>query len=324
MNISHPMTNIILPFTMMLPLETSIPKAIPHYATIQIRSTSDHVRAVVPTYLQGTDGIIRSIASFIGTKYKWVRVLGDIDQVYLNRNKDLYFLFWICSHRLPIPKSFNDLRSPGYQWCHSGVGRRTHCVDTGSQMLPIGQSGLYYTRTGHLGTTEELSRLIRTVSCKGFVTLVQPVLPTIGNHVIITRRPRYWADTSYTGRVVHVDTVPQLDPGIIHWDSVVLDLDSIRPSPSCCSVLYFPDHRHVSGSIDAEWVRIHTTLLQRTTMTIVYTEVPPSSTLHLLEYMFLLQTMYRGERFIGADFTQERHSVMRVAETMLLAGMIQH
>jgi len=313
------MTNVIIPFTM-VPLETAVPRA-PNYTTIQIQSVSDHVRSIVPTYLQGTDGVIRLISAFIGTTSKWIRILGDMEEVYRNRNTDLYFLFWVCSHRLPIPDSFEQLRSHWYRRMGT-IRRRTHCVDTGSQMLPLGGlGGLCYTRTGHLGTPAELSHLIRTVSCMGYVTSLSPVLSTAVKHVIITRRPHYWTDrVGPAVRVMHVDMIHQLDPGT-HWESVVLDLDTIYPStPSRCGT--FPDYRHLSGSISPSWVQIHTTFLLRT-MTIVYTQTPPSCTLDILEYMFLLQTTYRGERFVESDFSCERSSFMRLAETMLLSGMIR-
>ena len=191
-------------------------------------------------------------------------------------------------------------------------------------MLPLGQCGLYYTRTGHLGTEEELAHLIRTVSCMGYVTPIRPVLSTTGKHVYVTRRTDHWKDVvgthTDTVQVVHVDTIHHLDPGI-QWDSVVLDLDTIRPSKTSMYCT-FPDYRHLSGSICPEWVRIHDTFLLHTTMTIIYTEVPPSSTLDILEYMFLLQTKYMGKRFVGDIFTCGRSSFMRLAETMLLAGML--
>jgi hypothetical protein len=308
-----------MPFTM-LPLDTSIPR-VPHYTTICIRSVYEHVWSVIPSYLQGTDGIIRLIASFVGTNYKWVQVLGDMDEVYRNRNEDLYFLFWVCSHRLPIPESFEELRS---QWNRSAVStRRTHCVDTGSKMFPVGKCGLYYTRSGHLGTAEDLARLTRTVSCMGYVTPIRPVLSTIGKHAIVTRRPEHWQAVvgthTDTVQVVHVDTIHHRDPEI-HWDTVVLDLDSIRPSET--SKYYtVGDYRHMSGSICSEWVRIHTAFLLRK-MTIIYTEVPPSSTLDILEYMFLLRTKYMCAHFVDENFTCGRSSFMRLAETMLLEGML--
>ena len=45
-----------------------------------------------------------------------------------------------------------------------------------------------------------------------------------GNHVIVTRRPRYWnvANMSNTVRVIHVEMIHHLDPDIC-WDSVILD-----------------------------------------------------------------------------------------------------
>ena len=192
-------------------------------------------------------------------------------------------------------------------------------------MLPAGRCGLYYTRSGHLGTVEELAHLTRTVSCMGYVTPIRPVLSTTGKHVIVTRRTKHWKAVvgthTDTVQVVHADTIHHLDPGI-HWDSVILDLDTIRSSKRS-NYYTVPDYPHVqlSGSICPEWGRIHTTFFLRK-MTIIYTDVPPSSTLDILEYMFLLQTTYRGERFVESDFSCERSSFMRLAETMLLVGMI--
>jgi hypothetical protein len=306
------MSTVIIPFTM-VPIHTCIPRTLP-YITIQTQSAQDHVRTHIPTYLQGTEGVIQLITTFIGSTYKWVRVLGDIDLVYANRRESLYVLFWVCSHRLPIPASLDALRS---HWYRTGTVRRLSCIDKGSQMLPVGRYGLYYTRTGHLGTCEELSHLIRTVSCRGYMTVAEPVLSVHGIHVIVTNRLEYWADRIASNiHVIRVDDVHTLNPDI-HWDSVILD--HIRPSTP--SVFYrYPDDRHLSGSVSTDWIQVDNALRMRR-LTIVYEE-PISSTVNLLESMFIIQTMYRGEIFIGREFTQEYASVVRLTETLLLEGII--
>jgi hypothetical protein len=299
----------------MLPLKSSVPQE-PDYLRIQVRTVLEHVQSIVPTYLQGTVGILQLIASFIGPSYKWVQVKGDVIRMYNERSdRDLYFLFWLCSHLLPIPDTLTELRT-----CRTYKGtRRMICVDKGSQMLPIGHDGLYYTRTGHMGQRQELIHLIRTVSCRGYVTQHQPVLPGAGgHHIVITRRVGHWTPSVGNNTVViHVDQVTQLDPNI-PWDSVVLD--NIHPSTISSYYLY-PDTRHLSGKISCDWVLFDTYFKHRT-KTIVYTE-SKSTDINIVDYMFLLQTRYRGETFITATYTMERSSLMRVAETLILEGIIE-
>jgi hypothetical protein len=306
------MNEVLVPFTM-VPLRTAIPRP-SMYVTIQTRSAHEHVLSIVPRYLQGTSGVIDLITTFLGSTHKWVRVVGDSEVLYRNRHQDLYFLFWVCSHRLPLPDSFEKLRS---HWYRRGTVRRLICIDKGSQMIPIGQGGLWYSRTGHMGTREELAHLVRTVSCRGYVTRDEPVLPIVGVHVIVTDRPDYWSGrVSANTLLVHIVDLQTLDPNT-PWDSVVLDRIS-TPIPTCCSV--YPDSRHLSGSISADWIRLDTTFPLRKT-TIVYTESIASS-VEMIEYMFILRTRYRGELFINRVFNRELYSVIRLAETMLLECII--
>ena len=304
------MENVIMPFTM-IPLKSSVPRG-PDYLTIQVRTVFEHVQSIVPTYLQGTQGILRLITSFIGPKYKWVQVKGDLIRMYNERcDRDLYFLFWFCSHRLPIPDTLTGFRT----CCDT---RRMICVDKGSQMLPIGRDGLYYTRTGHMGSRQELSHLIRTVSCRGFVTPSQPILPRTGHHIVITRRVGHWTPfVDSNTDVVHVDQMTRLDPNI-QWDSVILD--NIQPSTRSSCYLY-PDIRHISGNISLEWVLFDTYFKYRK-KTIIYME-SRSTDIDIVDYMYLLQIRYRGETFIGATYTIERSSLMRVSETMILEGIAE-
>jgi hypothetical protein len=297
----------------MLPLHESVPRS-STCVTIQTQSVYEHVCSIIPPSLQGTKGVIQLITTFIGTTYKWVRVIGDIDQVYANRHVDLYFLFWVCSHRLPIPYSLDTLRS---NWYRTDTARRLVCIDKGSQMLPVGKCGLYYTRSGHLGTSEDLSRLIRTVSCRGYVTTIEPELPRLGVHAIVTNRPHHWVDrTSNNICIIHVDDVHTLSPDL-YWDCVILD--HIKPStPSVC--YRHPDDRHLSGSISPDVIRVDNAFHMRK-RTIVYAE-SPESTIDLIECMFILQTFYIGELFIGKKFTRAYASFVRLTETMLLEGIL--
>lgn len=309
------MTTVLMPYTM-LPVCTSILKE-PLYTQIVIRSTAEHVQSILPRYLQGTSGITQLISSFIGSAYKWVRVMGDMDRIYANRNTDLYLLFWVCSHRLPIPDCIDDLRSHWYRPGTTMTRRRTHCIDKGSQMLPVGQGGLYFTRTGHLGTPTELARLVRSVVCNGYVTATRPLLQTTGRHVLVTNRPLYWANCPAVYTIIGVEHLHSLDPSIA-WDSVVLD--QIRPSsPSVCYA--YPDHRHLSGSISPDWLYVHSAVSKRM-QTIVFVAQLPATTLDILDSMYLLQINYRGMQFIGDRFNQERVSFFRLAETLLLEGLL--
>ena len=303
-----------MPFTM-LHRDVSIPRE-PAYLTIQIRTGVEQVLSIVPPYLQGTTGVIQLIVSFIGTSYKWVQVKGDVTRMYANRNRDLYFVFWICSHCLPIAHTLTGLRS---HVAHRSGSRRLTCVDKGSQMLPLGQHGLYYTRNGHLGRRQELAHLIRTVSCRGYVTTIQPLLyNTGGRHIVLTRRVGHWSPSAVGNTVVvHVDHITHMDP-TIPWDYVVLD--NIRLSSQSKCYLY-PDSRHLSGKIAHDWLLFDQYFSNRK-KTIVYME-SLSTDVDLVDYMYILQTRYRGEQFIGNTYTRERASVVRLAETMILEGIVE-
>jgi len=302
---------------MMLPAGAEIPRG-PPYITVHVTSATEHVYSVLPPYLQGTSGLVQLITAFLGTGQIWVRVSGDINTLYTNRDSDLYFLFWVCSHILPIPTSLPVLRS---QW--SGTKRmtyseRTSCVDKGSQLLPIGQHGLFYTRTGHLGTLPEMHRYSRSVTWHGYVTHVKPRLSHTGKRiVIITNRVHHWVDDVDADAhtlVIHVDTIHQLDP-TMHWDSVILD-NLCTSTPSIANVY----SRQLRGWISPEWVRI-TDAVPFRRESILYTELRPSD-LNLIEYLFLLQTTYNGEECIAKRFTIPTTTLVRVLETLLLEGIL--
>jgi hypothetical protein len=274
----------------MIPRSISVPRG-PEYMTVQIRYVDDHVHSILPSFLQGTPGVIQLISSFIGNAHKWVYVSGDVDFLYKNRYRDLY--------------------SP------SSVHRRRVCIDRGSQMLPLGHNDLFFTRTGHLGTSKELSPLIRTLSCRGYVTRMKPVLPSVGRHIVITHEPNEWKHVPHGTIVMNMNHIYQLDPGI-KWDTVILD-NIQAPVPSVCG--RYPDDRHLSGSISMTWVFLDNLLLLRQ-MTIVYVRYPVTD-IDIVDYMFLTQTRYRREQFIGSTYTQERTSMRRVSETMFLDGIFQ-
>jgi hypothetical protein len=105
----------------------------------------------------------------------------------------------------------------------------------------------------------------------------------------------------------------------VEWDTVILD--NLRPTiMSVCTT--YPDHRHLSGVVSPEWILLNDVLGLRKT-TIIYTEVPPTD-IDLIDYIFLLQTQYRGETFIQSVYTRERAAVVRLTETLLLEGIIQN
>jgi len=56
--------------------------------------------------------------------------------------------------------------------------------------------------------------------------------------------------------------------------------------------------------------------------TIVFMEFPCTD-LDLVDYMYLLKTKYQGRTFIPPIYVRERAAVARVAETMLLEGIIE-
>jgi hypothetical protein len=95
--------------------------------------------------------------------------------------------------------------------------------------------------------------------------------------------------------------------------------DHLQPArPSECFA--FPDDRHLSGCISDTWVDLDRLLTRRKT-TIIWTSTPVSEC-SLVDYMYLLQTVYRRSRFISPRYTRERAAVCRVAETMLLSGIV--
>lgn len=300
----------------MLAIDEEIPRA-PSYLVVQIQSAAQHVYSILPSYLQGTSGIIQIITSFVGTAHKWVRVTGDIELLYTNRNTDLYFLFWVCSHLLPLPASLSVLRS---QWHNVKIrsSGRTSCVDKGSQLRPVGTRELFYTRTGHLGKPTDLHRLRRSVSWRGHMTAVKPTLSRVGKHVLITTRVHHWLEE--VSRVpsdtllIHVENLAQLDPKT-YWDSVILD--NICPSTPSVSAVY---SRQMSGWISPEWIRISDAVQSRQT-TIIYTDIRPSD-LTIIEYLFLLQTTFNGETCICPHFTMQTSTLVRVVETLLVEGII--
>jgi hypothetical protein len=311
------MTDILVPFTM-LSLRTPVPK-MPSGVSLYTRSAYEQVLSTVPKYLQGTEGVLQLITTFLGSNHHWVCVRGDFEIIYKRRQIDLYLLFWICSHRLPIPDSLDSLRS---SWYRTNKKRRRTMVDKGSQMIYSGQGDLFYTRTGHLGTRQELRRLIRTVSCRGYVATTEPVLSQVGRHVVITQRPLYWVGRVHTNvSVVHVNDIYLLNRNV-QWSTAILD--HLEPAtPTDCR--RFPDNRQLTGQLSPTWIRIDTMCPFRQN-TVVYVQEPTSSSIQLLEYIFILQTTYQGQPFItlisDCIFTLSYQSAIRVAETMLLEGIL--
>ena len=320
--------NTLIPYTM-FPIESSVPRG-PTSVQVQTRSGAEHVRTLLPLFLQGSSGVIQLIASFIGQGVKWVQVTGNLSQIYAQRDAYLYFIYWVFSHRLPIPSTLTNLRkahvSAGAVASHSrrpagACARANACVvDTGSRMLPLvgGDAGaLFFTRTGHLGTSHELSHYTRLLTCRGYVTPWKPVIPCTGRHLVVTHRVAYWKQHDGAGCdsntvVCPTDYLSLLDP-TTQWDSVILD--HLRPATkSTC--WHYPDSRHLSGTISPDWIQVNAVTRCRK-QTVVFRTLPCSD-LDLVDDMYLLQATYRGERFIVPDYTRERVMVVRVAETMLL------
>ena len=297
----------LLPWTMMT--TTSFLPRPPSYAVVQEHSLQEHLLTIVPASLQGTQGVLDLIATFVGVGYRWCRVLGQWKDAYVNRDRDLYFLFSILSRRLPLPTSMEELRCS-----HRDPPSHQTLIEAGTRFLPLDSSGLYYTRTGHLGTLTDLQRLTRVVRCGGYVTRRQPTLPAMGHHAIITTRPQ-WSYPSSVVRI-HPDQLPYVDQDRA-WDTVILD--HLQPTPASVCVSY-PDARHVSGHIAPLWVRIEQ-VFGRRKQTIIWTETSLSEPC-LLEYMYLLQTTYQQCRFISIQYTLPRSVVRRVAETFVLEGIV--
>jgi hypothetical protein len=307
---SPSMPDEFLPFTMM-DVTKFIPRP-PIYAAIQVRSVDEHVHHCLPRFLQGTTGVVHLIASFVGYGYKWTRVVGNWRSAYANRHKDLYFLFSVLSQRLPLPTSMGALR------CFQPVPpRHREYIDLGSRLLPLGSSGLYYTRTGHLGTPSDLKHLIRIVQCNGYVTSQRPTMSNIGRHVVVTQRKVSGFPSSI--RVISMDRLHDLsqEDQETAWDTVVLD--HLQPT-QLSEYAAFPDDRHLSGSIASSWVLLDRMFSRRKT-TIVWTGLPVCER-SLLDYMYLLRITYRKERFIRARYIRDCMALCRVAETMLVTGIV--
>lgn len=306
----------ILSYTMVLKNVSTM--SIPEYATVRTRTAREHVYETLPRYLQGTGGVVDLIATFLGTSYIWMSVVCDLDCLYKNRNRDLYFVYDMFSRRLPMLPSLMETAyafTMSNEDCRAPVG----CIYTNVYTKPLSLGrDLYYTRSGHLGYKTELHRLVKVIMCHGYVTSSCPTLPTSGHHAIVTYRNRIhtWRHVPPCVQVIALEELSSVDTNL-DWDSIVLD--GIEPSvPSTLGV--FPDSRHLSGRICREMTLIDRTFPRRY-KTIYCTKTLSES--KIIDSMFILQTTYEKDRFIPESFTVSRTRVLQVAETMFLNAVIR-
>jgi hypothetical protein len=302
----------ILPYTMMS-IREHIPTP-PHYATIHTRTDVEHIRHCLPSYLQGTHGIVMRIQEFLGYGFKWVCIHANLAAMHTHRHRDAYFVYSVFSRRLALPQTVSDLVR-GTHACAHGYLRMHTYVDTAARCLPLGRPGLFYTRTGHMGTSKELAAVCRLVRCPGRVVAGHHQFSRTGRHLVVTSEhcPSVWPAH------VCVRTASTLGPDeyATHWDTVVL---FHLPGADTTQYGTFPDARHLSGCIDTVWADVHHSLPHRSHTVICTGEV--LSEARLLTYLHVLGVCYHGILLVPRQFVLGTFLLIRVTETLLLNGLV--
>ena len=302
----------LLPYTMLVEHDY-VPRP-PYYARVHTRSDLEQIRQCVPVYLQGMSGVILLIRDFIGVGYKWICVHANLDEMYANRHRDLYFLYAVLSRRLALPRTLDELLRLHHNYPVKPHGGPTF-VDAASTCLPLGHAGLMYTRTGHMGTSTDLRALCRLVTCHGQVTRVPPDVPGVGRHLVIQmdRETSRWPPHVC---VRHPDTL-SAQHGETHWDTVTL---FHLPGADDVQLRAFPDDRQLSGRIHTIWTHV-TQCLPHRSHTIICSDEHLSEA-RMMTYLHALRVQYNGCVLVPPRFVIPVHTVIRTTETLLLHGVL--
>ena len=304
----------ILPYTRMSVLE-HLPSP-PPYVSIHTRTDVEQIRHALPHYLHGSAGVVALIQAFLGTGSKWVCVCANVAAMQIHRHRDAYFLYAVFSRRLALPRTVPELLQhasvPGRPLA-SGAGPTY--VDTAARCLPLGRPGVFFTRTGHMGTSAELAGVCRLVRCPGHMVHTRPELPSTGRHLVVTgeHTPSAWP--------AHVcvrspSTLSQADRDT-HWESVVF---FHVPGAGTTQYRSFPDARHLSGCINAVWADVHHCLPHRS-RTLICTRESLSEAC-LLTYLHVLGVCFHGKNVLPRQFVTPLFLLVRVLETLFLNGVL--
>lgn len=283
---------------------------VPPYATIQTRTTFEHVLSILPPSVRGEPGLVRLVTAFVGTHMDWLQIRCDLKQLIQHRERDMYFVYYSLTNRLPLSSSLMTASNLYIQ--KSGTHSRAPNVYT----HPLHLSGdVYYTRSGHIGSWSELRCRSRDVEWYGHVICTLPC-PEPGMVVVTTRR------RTVTWREAGFETVVTVEDVGSGWPTgatvLVIDGAAIPTQPSLYA---YPDGRHLSGSMTDTLQRIDR-IARQSTMVLYDSATKPMTDQWIVDCMFLLQVTHDGRRFITDSFTHLRSTIIQIAETLFIHGIL--
>ena len=283
---------------------------VPPYATIRTRTTFDHVLSILPPYVRGEPGLVRLVTAFVGTHMDWVQIRCDLRQLVQHRERDMYFVYYSLTNRLPLSPSL--MAASDVYVRRSGAHSHAPNVYT----HPLHLSGdVYYTRSGHIGSWSELRCRSREVEWCGHMIYTLPC-PEPGMVVVTTRR------RAVAWREVGFETVAAIEDVGGGWptEATVLVIDGAA-IPAQTSLYAYPDGRHLSGTMTDVLQRIDR-ITRQSTMVLYDSATKPMTDQWIVDCMFLLQVTHDGRRLIADSFTHPRSTLIQIAETLFIHGVL--
>ena len=284
---------------------------VPSYATLTTRTTLEHVLAILPPSVTGEPGLVRLVAAYIGTDMSWVQIRCDPHQLLRHRDRDMYFVYYSLTNRLPLPRS---LVAAADVYVPRPLDAAMYLQSPNAYTRPLPLSGdVYYTRSGHIGSCAELQCRSQVVECVGYMIDTLPC-PQPGMVVVTTRRRAVaWRQAGFPLVVAAED----LDAGITANTLVV---DGAAIVSSLCMHAY-PDGRHLSGTVSTVLQCIDHHITRQSTLVLK----TPSNLITdqwIVDCLYLLRVTLNGRRFILQRFTHPRSTMIQAAETLFLQGVL--
>lgn len=289
---------------------------VPEYASLSVRTTYEHVFATLPEYLRGEPGLVRLIADFVGHQTSWIQIRCDPVTMLQKRDRDLYFVYYALTMRLPLSTSLTaaaDLHVPSRR----PKIHHLRTPDVYTHPLPL-RDGVYYTRNGHIGTQAELQDGSEEVECRGYVLSSPPRPEQARDMVLVTSRHRARLWTGF-GQVVTLEDLFTYGDSAYAYPTIVIDGPAVTSTQTMIHA--YPDGRHLSGTIsdalhaiDRAYASRQSTIYIHPTMTV--------SDQYVIDCLFLFQVSHGDHRLITGAFTHCRTKLIQVAETLFLQGVL--
>ena len=248
----------ILPYT--IPTKLTIEqfqRHVPFYAKVTYRTSLELIFETLPLYLHGSRGVIDMIRRYIGFNETWVKVDVYIPELIRNRDRDVFFVYLVLSNiepvRLHIPSTIVLKNKINTDPLPEHASKRIPFIfDENNNIM------YYRTRTGHLGTYDELLHIESGISIQGSLTTICPSIQMIRDStrartclIIVDKNDvcsrKYWENENICGifDVLHITDGTNI-PEDIRFDVVVLDNVYVYQAEP---IQYYSEDNDVRGRI---------------------------------------------------------------------------